>query len=89
MLMRTKLPKLIADAFPDARVFEGLFDGQVYILLRRGAMQTLFKPDIAIWDAEFDADKAEAILQIIRDLPTQVDPYYDITENKDDGSHSI
>lgn len=88
--IKHKLVPELAKAFPDAIVMQRKrHDGQVYILLQRTHMKTIYTPTEEVWESEYDHDTVKKIMEIIRGLPQYVDTKYDPDEEVEKGSRAI
>lgn len=72
----------IQDEFPDARVGLVLGD-EVAIVLVRGHMRTIFKPDKKLLEEEYSEELMLKVLQEIAEAHTNVDVFYEYKEEGD------
>lgn len=85
--MNPVLFQKIQEAFPDARV--GLILGdEIAVVLVRGHMRTIFKPDPKLLEEEYTEELLEQVMAQLWQAHTDVDAFYEPKEYQD-GSHSI
>lgn len=79
----------IQSAFPDAQVGLVLGD-EVAVILIRGHMRTIYKPDPELLEKDFDEELMQQVLNEIWQAHTNVDVFYEYRpEDYQDGTHRI